>query len=108
MKSELVQKAELEAREACEGLGWSEAHIQDFIEWHVSNEMERDADRARDLGKPKRNAEFINAVINVAVDPFRTNPLDLFPSYKVTRSAYKSDEQMMSDNHEHKRNRFKT
>ena len=108
MKSELVQKAEQEAKEACEGLGYTDEQLQTFIEWHVSNELEREADRARDLGKPKRNADLTNAIINIAVDPFRNNPLDLFPSYKVTSSAYKSDEQMAQANHEHKRNRFET
>ena len=108
MKSELVQKAELEAREACEGLGYTDVQLQDFIEWHVSNELERDADRARDLGKPKRNADLTNAIINIAVDPWRRVADEVFPTYGTKHSAYISDEELMAANYERKRNRFET
>ena len=103
MKSELVIQAEQEARQACEGLGHTEQQIQAFVEEHIGNELRRDAEKARELQRPKRNADLTNAIINIAVDPFRRSE-ECFPSYSTKRSSYVSDEKMMAANHERKRN----
>ena len=108
MKSELVKKAEQEARDACEGLGYTEEKLQSFIDWHVANELERDADKTRDLNKPKRDAELTNAIIHIAVDPFRRVVDDVFPTYGTKHSSYRSDESVMAANHERRRNRGET
>ena len=71
MKQDHIIQAELEARQACEGLNYTEKQIKDFIDWHVNNEMERAMQRAKDLERPKRAVALTNALINIAVDPWR-------------------------------------
>ena len=107
MKSELVIQAEQEARQACEGLGQTEEQIQAFVEEHVGNELRRDAEKARELQRPKRNAALTAAIINIAVDPFRLSD-ECFPSYSTKQGFYKTTEQMMAANYARKRNRGET
>ena len=104
IKSELVKKAEQEAREACEGLNYTEEQLKDFIEWHVGNEIERDAQKAKDLERPKRSSDLTKAIISITVDLFRES----FPSYSTKQSMYKTDEQIMAANYARKRNKGET
>ena len=109
MKAEHIKIAEQEAREAVKDLGWSEADIQVFVDWHIEQEAQHELDKEKRLNQPKRNAELTNAIINIAVDPFRRNIADdVFPAYGTKHSAYISDEEMMAANYERKRNRFET
>jgi len=79
-----MNKAEYEARAACAGLGWSEKEIKAFVEMHVENESRR-AELANDL---------TNAIISVAVDPFRNRLSDqCFPKFLVSRGYDDEDEE---------------
>ena len=105
MKQEHIIQAELEARQACEGLGYTEEQIKAFVDWHVDNESDRDAQKAMDLGRPKRAVALTNAIINIAVDPFRRAE-DAFPAFNGKRT--KSDFDMEQSRWDAKRNRGET
>lgn len=107
MKSEMIINAEKEARKSCEGLGLTEAQIQDHIDMHIEGELRRDEAKAKELGSAKRNADLTKAIINIAVDPFRRSD-EFFPSYQTKYSCNLSTDQMMAANHERKRNRGET
>lgn len=107
MKSDLVIKAEQEARESCEWLGLTEAQVQAHIDMHIEGELRRDAEKAKELASAKRNSDLTKAIINIAVDPFRRSD-EVFPSYSTKQGFYKTTEQMMIANHERKRNRGET
>lgn len=107
MKSALVLMAEIEARMACEGLGYTEQKIQDFVDMHIEGELRRDEEKTHELQRPKRNAELTKAIMNIAVDPFRKSD-EFFPSYSTKQNRIMSDDQMMAANHERKRNRRET
>ena len=55
-----MTKAEYEARAACSGLGWTEEDIKSFVDWHQKEEDRRE-----------RNANLVNAIIDVAVSPWK-------------------------------------
>lgn len=55
-----MTKAEYEARAACSGLGWSEADIKSFVDWHVNAEERR-----------ARKEALTDAILDVAVNPLR-------------------------------------
>lgn len=105
MKQEHIIQAEQEAREACEGLGYTEEQIKSFVDWHLDNEFEREAQKAKDLQKPKRDAALVKALIHVAVDPYRRAE-DAFPAFNGGRT--KSDFEMDQSRWDSKRNRGET
>ena len=108
MKAEHIKIAEQEAREAVKDLGWNEADIQVFVDWHIEQEAKRELEKERELAQPRRNAELDKAIVHIAVDSFRNMSNELFPAYGTKISAYISDEELMAGNYERKRNRFET
>lgn len=104
MKSDLVKQAEQEAREACEGLGWTEKEIQSFVDLHIEGEMRRDEEKAKELARPKRDTRLRNALIHIAVDPYRRAE-DAFPAFN---RRPKSDFEMEVSRWDDKRNRGET
>ena len=104
-------KAEQEARAACEGLGYTEKQIQDFVDMHLEGEYRRANEKAKELASPKRNAALTNAIIHAAVDPWRDRyahkdfPKDTTP---VCSTGYDAEDKRDAATHQRQRNRGQT
>lgn len=105
-----MNKSEYEARAACSGLGFTEEQLQDFIKMHQDGEARR-----------ARNDALTDAIIDVAVSPWRDNKpvyLEPFMSYRLPTEDHgkeygedretKSDFQRETERWDAKRNRGET
>ena len=106
MKSDLIINAEKAAREACEGLGYTLQQTQDFIDLHIEGELRRDAERAKELASAKRNKSLTDAIIHVAVEPFRDRYAHKDFAQEIRH--IKTDQERDADTYQRQRDRGET
>lgn len=123
MKSELVIKAEQEAREACEGLDYTEQQIQEFIDMHVDGELRREAEKEKELASAKRSKELNNALVEITrsqlqahhrlrryaprYDPHNPDELILGEPHGASL-GYSAEDKRDADTYQRQRNRGET
>ncbi len=104
MKQEHILKAEQEARAACEGLGYTEKQIQDFIDMHIEGEYRRANEKAKELASPKRGM-LLNKVLS---DITRSQDRNYHEDTPVVSRGFDAEQERDAATYQRQRNRGET
>ena len=97
------------ARAACDGLGYTEEQVRDFVDMHLAGEARRDLERERELGSAKRDLALTNAIKHAAMEPWCYAHKDFHEdNTPVVSRGFDAEDQRDADTYQSQRNRGET